>query len=95
MPSWLSVNVTPLGRAPVSVIAGVGEPVVVTVNVPGLPTVKVALFALVIAGAASGTHDGNLNVPIRVCQLNEPFVVRYSVVYQKVQSSTGSTTIEL
>ena len=32
--------------------AGAGEPVAVTVNVPAVPTVKVALFALVMAGAA-------------------------------------------
>ena len=81
VPSWLSLNVTPLGRAPVSVIVGAGTPVVVTVNVPALPTVNVVLFALVIEGAASGTHDGNLNVPTRVCQFHVPFVVRYSVVY--------------
>ena len=37
----------------------------------------------------------NLNVPTRVCQLKEPLTVRYSVVYQKVQSSTGSIAIEL
>ena len=43
----------------------------------------------------AGEQPANLNVPIRVCQLNEPFVVRYSVVYQKVQSSVGSTTMEL
>ena len=45
-------NVTPLGSAPVSVSVGVGAPVVVTVKLPDvLPTVKVAVFALVIAGA--------------------------------------------
>ena len=45
---------TPPGSAPVSVItmlAFVGKPVVVTVKVPAVPTLKVALFALVIAGA--------------------------------------------
>ena len=33
------------------VSAGVGKPVVVTVNVPAVPTVNVVLSALVIAGA--------------------------------------------
>jgi hypothetical protein len=46
----LSVNVTVFGSIPVSLRVGVGDPVVVTVNVPAVPTVKVALFALVIAG---------------------------------------------
>ena len=36
-----------------------------------------------------------LNDPMRVCQLNVPLVARYSFVYQKVQSSVGSTVIAL
>ena len=44
-------NVTPVGRVPVSVSVGVGIPVVVTVKLPAVPTVKVVLVALVIAGA--------------------------------------------
>src|SRR6266481_9061860 len=40
-------------------------------------------------------QDVNLKDPMRVFQLNEPFVVRYSFVYQKVQSSAGSTLIPL
>ena len=51
MPSPLSTNVTPVGSAPVSVSAGVGTPVVVTVNVPAVPVVNVVRLALVIAGA--------------------------------------------
>src|SRR5207245_5127650 len=51
VPFPLSVKVTPLGSAPVSVRVGVGVPVVVTVNVPAVPTTNVALLALVIAGA--------------------------------------------
>ena len=39
-----------MGSAPVSVSAGVGNPVVVTVNVPAVPVVNVVLSALVIAG---------------------------------------------
>ena len=52
VPLPLSTNVTPAGSAtPVRVIAGAGKPVVVTVNVPGVPTVNVVELALVIAGA--------------------------------------------
>ena len=46
----VELSVTPLGSAPVSVKVGAGEPVAVTVNVPGVATVNVALVALVIAG---------------------------------------------
>jgi hypothetical protein len=45
------LNVTPLGSAPLSLNVGAGEPVAVTVNEPAVPTVKVALLALVMAGA--------------------------------------------
>jgi hypothetical protein len=51
VPLPLSVKFTLLGSDPVLVRAGAGPPVVVTVNVPLAPTVKVALLALVIAGA--------------------------------------------
>ena len=53
VPSPLSTKVTPPGSAPVSLSAGVGKPVVVTVKLPGVPTVNVVLSALVIAGAWS------------------------------------------
>ena len=52
VPFPLSLKVTPLGSAPVSVSDGVGVPVVVTVNVPAVPTANVVLLALVITGAA-------------------------------------------
>ena len=35
-------------------------------------------------------QDGKLKEAILVAQLNLPLVGRYSLVYQKVQSSTGS-----
>ena len=38
-------------------------------------------------------QSGNLNEPIRVRQLKLPFTDRYSVVYQNVQSSLGSTAM--
>jgi len=53
-------KVTPVGRVPASVIVGVGEPVAVTVNVPAVPTTKVVLFALVMAGAW-------LTVSVKLC----------------------------
>ena len=45
------LNVTPLGRAPVSLKVGAGKPVAVTVNAPAVPTVNVVLLALVMAAA--------------------------------------------
>ena len=50
-----AVNVTPLGKVPVSLRVGAGEPVAVTVNVPIVPTVNVVLLALVMAGGAFWT----------------------------------------
>jgi hypothetical protein len=47
----LFTNVTPLGSVPVSVSVGVGDPVVVAVKLPAVPTANVVLFALMIAGA--------------------------------------------
>src|SRR5262245_53978049 len=42
----------PLGRlAPPRAMVGVGKPDVVTVNAPAVPTLNVALLALVMAGA--------------------------------------------
>jgi hypothetical protein len=52
VPLPLSTKVTPDGNAaPVRAIVGAGNPVVVTVNVPAEPTVKLTVVALVIAGA--------------------------------------------
>ncbi len=42
------------------------------------------------ACAAVYMHPGNLNLAMRVFQLNLPLDCKYSVVYQKVQSSPGS-----
>ena len=50
VPFPLFVKVTPLGKAPDSVMDGVGDPVVVTVKLPAAPTVNVVLLALVIVG---------------------------------------------
>ena len=45
------LKVTPLGNVPDSVIPGFGNPDAITVNDPAVPTVKVVLAPLVIAGA--------------------------------------------
>lgn len=47
VPLPLSMKVTPLGRVPVSAMVGEAAPLVVTVKLPGLPTVKLVLVALV------------------------------------------------
>jgi hypothetical protein len=46
-----ALNVTPSGSAPDSLMLGAGVPVAVTVNEPAVPSTKVVLFALVMAGA--------------------------------------------
>ena len=51
VPLPLLVKLTPLGKVPVSLSVGVGMPFEVTVNVPAVPVVKVALLTLVIDGA--------------------------------------------
>src|SRR6266542_2234124 len=63
VPSLLFTKVTPPGSEPVSLMfidAPVGKPVVVTVNVPAVPTLNVALLALVMAG-------GWLTVRVKLC----------------------------
>ena len=60
MPSLLSVKVTPAGRTPISLNAGVGTPALVTRNAPGSPTVKVALPELVMAGGPSDDESEGL-----------------------------------
>jgi hypothetical protein len=60
-----AVNVTPLGSTPVSMNVGAGKPVAVTGNVPAVPTVKVVLFALVIAGA-------RFTVSVKLCTASAP-----------------------
>ena len=67
VPFPLSIKVTPEGSAPDSLIAAVGLPVVVTENVPSVPTVNVAELALVIAGAC-------WTVIVSVC-CTEPYVL--------------------
>ena len=52
LPLALGVNVRPAGRVPVSVIVGVGEPVVMMPAAPSWFSVKNAVEPLVMTGAA-------------------------------------------
>ena len=45
------------------------------------------------AGTAYGTQEANLNDAMRVDQFHLPLLFKYSLVYQKVQSSLGSIAI--
>src|SRR5260370_1409120 len=55
VPFPLSTKAIPPGSdSPTALKLGVGVPVAVTVNEPALPTTKVALFALVMAGGFVG-----------------------------------------
>lgn len=93
--------VTPEGRPeadsdtlPVKPFSGV----TVIVLLPLLPCVTVRLVGEAESeksGVAAPPQPENLKLAMRVFQLNEPVVFRYSVVYQNVQSSTGSTVMAL
>src|SRR5579862_2160444 len=93
--------VTPLGKpVALSVVAEL-KPlrlVMVTVLVPLPPCVTVTDDGdapILKSGVDVDPHPGNLKLAIRVFQLKLPVVFMYSCVYQKVQSSTGSTCIAL
>jgi hypothetical protein len=47
----VELNVTPPGSAPISLKVGAGKPVAVTLKDPNVPTINVALFALVMTAA--------------------------------------------
>ena len=51
-----ALKVTPVGKAPVSVNVGAGEPDAATVKVFAAPTLKVAVAALVNAGATGAVY---------------------------------------
>src|SRR5262245_37825245 len=55
----VALNVTPLGKVSLlfSLSVGTGEPLAVTVKLPGLPTVKVVPVALVNAGDVAGARS--------------------------------------
>ena len=52
MPFPLSVKVTPKGSVPDSLSVESGNPLAMTVKLPGVPTTNVAAFVLVMAGAS-------------------------------------------
>jgi hypothetical protein len=68
VPFPLFVKVTPLGSAPDLVMDGVGDPVVVTVKLPTVPTVNVVLLALVIVGEVCAV----LTVSVKLWLAGEP-----------------------
>jgi hypothetical protein len=61
--------------------------------VPGSAVTEEGVAPMEKSGVGAPPQEGNLNVAMRVLQLNVPLVCKYSFVYQKVQSSTGSTLI--
>ena len=66
-----SVKVTPFGRAPASDRPAVGLPVVVTVKLPGIPTVKVAVLGEVIAGGVCTTRENEVECTA-LCRSQSP-----------------------
>ena len=72
--------------------------VIVIVLVPLPPCVMVSEEGdapIVKSGVGVPPQPGNLKLAMRVFQLKLPVVLLYSCVYQKVQSSAGSTVIAL
>ena len=61
MPLPLSTKFTPVGSVPVEDSAGAGAPLVVTLKVPDLAVVKVAVVALVMAGVWVTTSEKRLD----------------------------------
>ena len=59
VPAPPDTKFTPIGNVPVCEIVGVGPPVDVILNVPAMPTVNVALLALLTTGGAifTGVND--------------------------------------
>jgi hypothetical protein len=101
-PDWteagLKPTVVPAGSPLALRLTVCGPPLVTAVPIVDVPlapcaTLRVAGLALIEKSAGPLVQLGNLNDAIRVCQLKLPFVVRYSPVYQNVQSSLGSTAM--
>jgi len=64
--------------------------------VTGIPrTARPFVLGKADASPLPHLHPGNLNEAICVLQLKVPLDFKYSFVYQKVQSSTGSTVMLL
>ena len=67
--------------------------VTVTVEFPGAPWAIVNDDGATSIEKFGGLQVGNLKEPNALSQLKLPFETRYSLVYQKVQSSVGSMAI--
>ena len=68
------------------------------VDEPLAPCASVRLAGFALIEKSSGVVPpqlGNLKEPMRVCQLKLPLLGMYSLTYQNVQSSVGSTVISL
>src|SRR5579862_4591644 len=93
--------VTPVGNPDaLSVVAELNPFKLVTVMVlvpfePWLMVSEEGFAATVKSAVCVPPHPGNLKFAMRVFQLKVPLVLMYSCVYQKVQSSAGSTCIAL
>lgn len=61
------MKVTPNGRTPAADRVGVGLPVAVTVKLPVVPSVKVAVLALVITGAVPVGPAAAFTVRMNAC----------------------------
>lgn len=96
-----NVAVTPAGNPDAESVTDPVNPFsgfTVMVLLPLLPCVTVNEAGEadnVKSGVAVPPQPANLKFAMRVLQLNVPLALRYSVVYQNVQSSTGSTEMAL
>src|SRR5438045_9610011 len=91
-------NETLVAATPPNVTVGVATklaPLIVTFVLPDAAPLAGETDVTAGAGGGPGGQFANLNVPMMVCQFQVPFALRYSFVYQKVQSSVGSMNIEL
>jgi hypothetical protein len=66
---------------------------VLTVDVPDEPCTNDSEEGAALIEKSLGPQLGNLNEAMRVFQLKVPFAGMYSLTYQNVHSSTGSTSI--
>src|SRR5262249_30236214 len=74
VPSPLFTNVMPAGSPPISaIVVATGDAAVVTVKLPGAPTVNVVLAALVMIGV-----DGLLTVSVKLCSV-EPEILNAEI----------------
>ena len=84
LPLPLSIKVTPLGSVLAVLSAGVGLPIVVIMNAPGVPTTKVVPAALVIAGAWF-----TVSVNVWLASGEIPFAASKATMYVPPDPSAG------